>query len=57
MTRHKRFLIVRADGTTLGSNVSFEGAAHTAGVMAGNETIAVLDSRTALALARFGGAS
>lgn len=68
----KRYLIVRPDGITLGSNDSFEGAAHTAMIMADTrdpedlaldeegdafnaaDMVAVLDSKTALVLARFG---
>ena len=42
----KRYLIVRPDGTTLGSNISIEGATHTALAMVGDEPLAILDSRT-----------
>lgn len=52
---HKRYLIVRQDGAILASNASFEGAAHTASVMAGDDAIGVLDSRSMILLARFGG--
>ena len=54
---HKRYLVVRADGAILASNASFEGAAHTASVMAGPDKIGVLDGRSMVLLARFGGVS
>ena len=57
MIRHRRFLVVNAHGKILASNVSFEGAAHTAYAMAGDDKIGVLDSKTMGLLARFGGES
>ena len=52
--RPKQYLIVATDGRLLGSNVSVEGATHTALVMAGDEPLAILDSKTALVVARVG---
>lgn len=50
--RPKQYLIVATDGRLLGSNVSIEGAAHTARHMGVGLALAILDSRTALVVDR-----
>lgn len=52
--RPKQFLIVATDGRLLGSNVSVEGATSTAFAMVGKEPIAIVNSKTALVVARVG---
>ena len=52
----KRYLILLG-GALLGSNISVEGATSTALAMAGDEPLAILDSKTALVVARVGGVS
>lgn len=53
----RRFLVVTTDGVTLASNPSVKGATSTALAMVGDDTtLAILDSKTALVVARVGAA-
>lgn len=52
--RPKQFLIVATDGRLLGSNVSVDGATSTAFAMVWKDPIAIVDSKTALVVARVG---
>lgn len=52
--RHKQFLIVATDGRLLGSNPTVDGATITALRMVWKDPIAILDSKTALVVARVG---